>query len=92
MTYEKIIKQAGKQIEPKVYYYLNNTKIEIDTDDFKTAKPKFNAKLLGTVMRGLELELNTPLFNTAIYLDILATFDEYSAVKTYGPYGVSIDI
>lgn len=86
MTYEEIIRQAGKQIEPKVYYYLNNTKIEIDVDDFKTAKPKFNAKLLGTAMRGLEIELSVALFNTAIYLDILATFDKYSAVKTYGPY------
>lgn len=86
MTYEEIIQQVGKQIEPKVYYYLNNTKIEIDRDDFELAKPKFNAKLLGTVMRGLELELKVPLFNTAIYLDILATFGEHSATKTYGPY------
>lgn len=86
MTYEEIIRQVGKQIEPKVYYYLNNNKIEIDRDDFKLAKPKFNAKLLGTVMQGLELELRVPLFNTAIYLEITAIFGGWIATKTYGPY------
>lgn len=86
MTYQEIIQQVGKQIKPKVYYYLENTKIEVPRDSFEMAKPKFNAKLLGTVMKGLELELKTVLPDVAIYLDVVAKFGDNSATKTYGPY------
>lgn len=87
MTYQEIIQQVGKQIEPIVYFYdPDGNKIIINRDNFEIAKPKFNAKLLGTVMKGLELELKVVLPNVAIYLDIIATFNGNSSTKTYGPY------
>lgn len=87
MTYQEIIQQVGKQIEPTVFYYDDqNKKIEIDRDNFEYAKPKFNAKLVGTVMKALEIELKEELPNKQIYLKVKASYDNQSAVQTYGPY------
>ena len=56
MLYNDLMQKAGKRIKPKVYYYIDDEKVELEYDDIIQAKPFFNASLIGTVMKGLELE------------------------------------
>ena len=87
MTYNEIMLKAGKRIHPKVYYYDDdNTKIEYEYDDIILAKPFFNAKLLGTVMKGFSCTLKYELPNKPIYFSNTAKYNGSSATKTYGPY------
>lgn len=87
MTYNEIMQKAGKRIHPKVYYYDDdNTKIEYEYDDIILAKPFFNAKLLGTVMKGFSCTLKYELPNKPIYFSNTAKYNGSSATKTYGPY------
>lgn len=86
MTYNEIIKKPGKRIVPRVYYYSGETQISINRDDFIRAKHLYNAKLIGTVMNGLELELKVLVPSTTMYLEITASYGNESAIKTFGPY------
>lgn len=86
MTYNELMKKAGKRINPKVYYFQNEEKIEITKDDIKKAKPFFNASIVGTVMKGLELELTCELPNIPVYFENTVKYGTDSATKTIGPY------
>jgi len=87
MTYNEIMQKAGKRIHPKVYYYNDsNIKIEYEYDDIVLAKPFFNAKLLGTVMKGFSCTLKEELPDKPIYFSNTAKYNDSNATKTYGPY------
>ena len=87
MSYNEIIQKAGKEIEPLVYYFdEEGNKQEIDRDNFIRAKIFFNTEIVGTIMRGIELELYNQLPNTGIYFEITAKFGTESDKKLYGPY------
>lgn len=86
MTYNEIMRKVGKRISKKVYYFDNNQRVEIDDDEIKESKPFFNAQLIGTVMKGLNLELYQELPNVPIYLEITASYGSNTATKTFGPY------
>lgn len=86
MTYNEIMRKAGKRLHPKVYYFDDeNNKVEYEYEDIIQAKPFFNAKLLGTVMKGFSCTLKAKLPNKPIYFSNTAKY-ETSATKTYGPY------
>lgn len=86
MNYNDIMKMPGRKIKPKVYYYEGSNKIELLKDDIILAKPFFNASLVGTIMKGLELELTSVLPNKPIYFENTAKYGSNSATKTIGPY------
>ena len=68
MNYNEIMQQPGKRINPSVYYTISNTTTTYDHDDIIYAKPYFNSKLIGTVMKGFEVELPDSLpTDTPIY-------------------------
>lgn len=87
MTYTEIMQKAGKKIKPNVYYILNSTTTQVSQDDFVSSKPFFNAKLVGTIMSGMNLELNVQIpLGAAIYMTITATYGTNGASKTFGPF------
>lgn len=87
MNYNEIMQSPGKRINISVYYTVNGDTITYDHDDVIYAKPYFNAKLVGTVMKGFEVELPEALpSDTAVYFKNIATYNGYSAQKIYGPY------
>lgn len=86
MNYNDIMKMPGRKIKPKVYYYEGSNKIELLKDDIILAKPFFYASLVGTIMKGLELELTSVLPNKPIYFENTAKYGSNSATKTIGPY------
>lgn len=85
MTYDEIIQETGKRIEKNVYYIKNNTRYEVNIDNIESVKLSFNAPLLGSLMQGAELVLKEAIEGT-IYIKIKASYNSYSASKTYGPY------
>lgn len=86
MTYEEIIQKPGKQIEPKVYYYNEGTRVDLDRDQIILVHPSFKASLTGTVMKEMEVELKTQLPNTDIYIENTASYGTYNATKEFGRY------
>lgn len=87
MTYTEIMQSPGKRINTSVYYTIDGITTTYDHDDVVYAKPYFNAKLIGTVMKGFEVELPDELpANTAIYFKNVASYGAYTAQKIYGPY------
>jgi hypothetical protein len=81
------MQKAGKKIKPNVYYILNSTTTQVSQDDFVSSKPFFNAKLVGTIMSGMNLELNVQIpLGAAIYMTITATYGTNGASKTFGPF------
>ena len=90
MTYEQIIQQVGKRIEPKIYYN-NGTRaiVTIDRDDIKLIRPHFETNIIGTIMRGTEVELTVQLPpNTKIYVGNTASFGLDSATKEFGAFNI----
>lgn len=87
LTYNQIMQKAGKQLNISVYYTIEGTTTTYTQDEVLSARPFFNAKLVGTVMKGLELELTEDLpTNTAIYFKNEATYGDDTASKIYGAY------
>ena len=86
MNYNQLMQKPGKMIEPKVYYFIDGEKHEILHDDIKLAKPFFNAKLIGTVMKGLELELNVKLPDVEVFFENTVSYLDNKDSKIYGPY------
>ena len=80
------MQKAGKRINPKVIYTVEENKVELGQDNIKQAKPFFNGSLVGTIMKGLELELTEELPNVPIYFENTVTYGENSATKNIGPY------
>lgn len=95
MTYEEIIQTPGNRIEPKVYYWYRTSPlitprlVTIDKDDIKLIHPHFNTNIIGTIMRGMEVELTVQLpTNTKIYVENKAIFGTYNATKEFGYFWV----
>lgn len=89
MTYNEIMQTAGKDFEIRVYYDKDGVETNISEnyqDDFVSATPSFNAPLVGTVMKGIELELKVLVPNYPVYMEVTAIYESNSAIKTYGPY------
>ena len=86
MTYNEIMQKAGKRIKPNLYYYNNDTKIEISRNDIIKIRPHYSAGLIGTIMRGLEIELKISIPTSTIYFKNMAMFEENSQTKDYGEY------
>lgn len=95
MTYEEIIQQPGNMIEPKVYYWhridplITPRLVTIDRDDIKLIHPHFNTDIIGTIMRGMEVELAVQLpTDTQIYVENKAIYGTYNATKNFGYFWV----
>ena len=86
MTYNDIMQKAGKRIKPNLYYYNNDAKIEISRNDIIKIRPHYSAGLIGTIMRGLEIELKISIPTSTIYFKNMAMFEENSQTKDYGEY------
>lgn len=86
MTYNEIMQKAGKRIKPNLYYYNNDTKIEISRNDIIKIRPHYSAGLIGTIMRGLEIELKISIPTSTIYFKNMAMFEENLQTKDYGEY------
>lgn len=80
------MKKAGKRIAPKVFYTFSTIEKVLTHNEIKKSRPYFNASLVGTVMKGLELELTEELPNVPIYFENTVTYENESATKTIGPY------
>ena len=80
------MQKPGKRIEPKIFFQFQGKNIEINHNDIKLAKPFFNAKLIGTVMKGMKLETNIEIPDVPIYFENKASYGTNSAIKTIGPY------
>ncbi len=86
MNYYEIIQTPGRRFKKNIKYYIDDVENTLLISDFVMAKLKFNASLIGTVMKSLELETKVPIKGT-IYLEITAYLDtENQDTKIYGPY------
>ncbi len=86
MKYCDIIQTEGRRFKKKIKYIVDEIETILDIDDFVRAKLKFNASIVGTVMKSLELETKTPV-KGEIYLEITAFLDsENTDTRIYGPY------
>jgi len=84
MTYNEIIQQVGKKLAVDVYYN-NGTTTHVNEDNIQKTKIFFKSDLLGTAINGCELTLQEEI-EGAIYIDVEASYGEYTQTKTYGPY------
>jgi hypothetical protein len=88
MTYNEIMSKAGRKIDPKVTYYNENTQVVVSNDDYISGKPKFETGLLGTIMKGLELELKVLIPSNTINFENKASYENESVTKNYGEYNL----
>jgi len=93
MTYEQIIQRPGNMIEPKIYYEQDNETVTIGKDEIISLNPHFETNIIGTIMRGAEVELKTQLpSNVDIYIENKAIFGTYYATKNFGAHRVQEEI
>lgn len=88
MTYNEIMSKAGRKIDPKVTYYNENTQVVVSNDDYISGKPKFETGLIGTIMKGLELELKVLIPSNTINFENKASYGNESVTKNYGEYNL----
>lgn len=88
MTYNEIMSKAGRKINPKVSYYDGDTQVVVSNDNYISGKPKFETGLIGTVMKGLELELKVLIPSNTINFENEASYENESAIKKYGEYNL----
>ena len=88
MTYNEIMSKAGRKIDPKVTYYNENTQVVVSNDDYISGKPKFETGLIGTIMKGLELELKVLIPSNTINFENKASYENESVTKNYGEYNL----
>lgn len=86
MTYNEIIQKEGRRISPQVVYRIDETEFIITRDDIKKARPFFNASLVGTVMKGFEIECTKEIPNVEIRFENIARFESDIQKGSYGPY------
>lgn len=82
MTYNEIMCKAGRKIKP-VLTYENNS---ITRNDIIKIRPHYSAGLIGTLMRGLELELKVLIPTKSINLKNNANYENDTQIKEYGTY------
>lgn len=88
MTYNEIMSKAGRKIDPKVTYYNENAQVVVSNDDYISGKPKFETGLIGTIMKGLELELKVLIPSNTINFENKASYENESVTKNYGEYNL----
>ena len=88
MTYNEIMSKAGRKIDPKVTYYNENTQVVVSNDDYISGKPKFENGLIGTILKGLELELKVLIPSNTINFENKASYENESVTKNYGEYNL----
>lgn len=82
MTYNEIMCKAGRKIKP-VLTYENNS---ISRNDIIKIRPHYSAGLIGTLMRGLEIELKTLVPTKSINFENTANYETDTKTKIYGTY------
>lgn len=88
MSFEEICQKLGRRFKKNIYYFNNDgERIDINVESIERVKVFFNASVIGTLMKGAELELkeNVDIPNE-LFIEIKATYDEETATKTYGAY------
>ena len=86
MNYNDLMQKTGKRINPKIYYFNGDEKVILEHDNLILSKPSFQGKLMGTVMRSLEVETTKELPNVPIYFENTVKFGDNEAIKNIGPY------
>lgn len=87
MTYIELMQKPGKRINPKIFYYNGNTRVDIDRDDTPTIRKYFKSNLVGTVMKGLSVDSKVELpLGTPIYFQNTVRYGSNHATKQFGPF------
>lgn len=84
MTYNQIMQKAGKRISISL---LHDSQIMASSDEIIRGKRYFNSSLVGTIMKGLEVELNKLIpFDYEYNFKNTASYGNESADSVTGPY------
>ena len=59
--FKEEIKLLGKQQDVKITYTIDNEQITLGSEDINSATPNYEANLLKSVMKGLDLDSNTDI-------------------------------
>lgn len=88
MSFEEICQKLGRRFKKNVYYYDgNNQRIDVNIESIERVKIFFNASIIGTLMKGAELELKEKIETpNEIFIEIKASYDQSSVTKIYGAY------
>ena len=57
-NFKEEIKLLGKQQDVKITYTINDEQIVLSSEDINSATPNYEASLLKSVMKGLDLDSN----------------------------------
>lgn len=85
MTYNEIIKKAGKRIKKHVYYIKNGITTNVSDESVERIKFDLQTPLIGTSMQTAEIELKEKI-DGEIYVEVEAKYGNSTATKTYGAY------
>lgn len=85
MTYDEIIKKAGKQITKHVYYIKDGVRTNVSDESVERVKFDLQTPLIGTSMQTCEITLKEKI-DGDIYVEVEAKYGSSTATKTYGAY------
>lgn len=85
MTYDEIIKKAGKRIKKHVYYIKDGLTTRVSDESVERVKFDLQTPLIGTSMQTTEIELKEKI-DGEIYVEVEARYGSSTATKTYGAY------
>ena len=85
MTYDEIIKKAGKRIKKHVYYIKNGVRTNVSDESVERVKFDLQTPLIGTSMQTCEITLKEKI-DGDIYVEVEAKYGSSTATKTYGAY------
>ena len=87
MTFDEIIKKAGKRIKKHVYYIENGVTTPVSDESVERIKFDLQTPLIGTSMQTAEIELKEQI-DGEIYVEVEARYGSSIATRTYGPYNL----
>ena len=90
MTYDEIIKKAGKRIRKHVYYIKNGVRTNVSDESVERVKFDLQTPLIGTSMQTAEIELKEKI-DGDIYVEVESRYGSSTATKTYGAYYLKED-
>lgn len=85
MTYDEIIKKAGKRIKKHVYYIKDGLTTRVSDESVERIKFDLQTPLIGTSMQTCEITLKEKI-DGDIYVEVEAKYGSSTATKTYGAY------
>lgn len=85
MTYDEIIKKAGKRIRKHVYYIKDGVRTNVSDESVERVKFDLQTPLIGTSMQTCEITLKEKI-DGDIYVEVEAKYGSSTATKTYGAY------